>query len=123
MSGNKHLADTNAFIYLLQKNPSISSLLENEWSYSFITEIELLGKPKIGQEELKVVRQLLSTAAKLTHNDVINGIAISLKQKHAIKTPDAIIAGTAIHYEVPLLTADLGFTKIKDLNVILIEFL
>ena len=121
MTGNKYLADTNAFIYLLQKNPSVRSVLESEWAYSFITEIELLGKPKIKEEEIKLVKQMLSVADKLLHVDSINEIAILLKQKYSLKTPDAIIAATALYYKLPLLTADLDFVKIKDLNIILIE--
>ena len=53
MIGGKYLADTNAFIYLLQKHPRIQSLLEADWSYSFITEIELLGKPGMSPFEIQ----------------------------------------------------------------------
>ncbi|MBN8718162.1 MAG: PIN domain-containing protein [Sediminibacterium magnilacihabitans] len=35
--------------------------------------------------------------------------------------PDALIAATAIHNNLPLLTADTGFTRIKELNIVLIE--
>ncbi len=42
MNGNKYLADTNAFIYLLSKHPALDPLLDSQWYYSFITEIELL---------------------------------------------------------------------------------
>lgn len=42
----KYLADTSAFIYLLNKHPAIKPLLDAEWGYSFITRIELLGKKK-----------------------------------------------------------------------------
>lgn len=56
MSGNKYLADTNAYIYLLQKHPGLHSLLQGEWLYSFITEIELLGKPGIKPGEIILVK-------------------------------------------------------------------
>jgi predicted nucleic acid-binding protein len=46
---------------------------------------------------------------------------ILLKQKYSVKLPDAIIAATSIVYEVPLVTADKGFSKINELDVILIE--
>jgi predicted nucleic acid-binding protein len=51
MNGNRYLADTNAFIYLLQKHPALKSLLQAEWMYCFITEIELLGKPGINLQK------------------------------------------------------------------------
>lgn len=44
-----------------------------------------------------------------------------LRRKYATKLPDAIIAATCIVYDLPLVTADIGFTKISELDVILIE--
>lgn len=40
MSGLRYLADTNAFIFLLDKHPALKNLLESDWYFSFITEIE-----------------------------------------------------------------------------------
>lgn len=120
MSG-KFLADTNAFIYLLQKNSAIKSLLNAEWQYCFITEIELLGKPSITPSEQRLIKSMLYTVNKLAHQDAINEIAISLKQKHSIKTPDAIIGATSIYYDPPLLTADKSFGRLSAINVMLIE--
>jgi predicted nucleic acid-binding protein len=44
-----------------------------------------------------------------------------LKKKYSIKLPDAIIAATAIWYKIPLITADKGFEKIEELELILLE--
>ena len=122
MNGRQYLADTNAFVYLLQKKSFILPLLDSEWFFSFITEIELLGKPRLQAAELKTLKQLLKVAKKLTHVDEINEKAIALRQRYAIKTPDALIAATARQYKVPLLTADTGFAKIKEINLFLLEF-
>jgi len=122
MNGRQYLADTNAFVYLLQKKSFILPLLDSEWFFSFITEIELLGKPRLQAEELKTLKQLLKVAKKLTHVEEINEKAIALRQRYAIKTPDALIAATAWQYKVPLLTADIGFAKIKEINLFLLEF-
>ncbi|MBO5690919.1 MAG: PIN domain-containing protein, partial [Spirochaetaceae bacterium] len=40
---------------------------------------------------------------------------------YKIKLPDAIVAATAISYNVPLLTADKEFNKIKGLNLCLLN--
>lgn len=122
MNGRQYLADTNAFVYLLQKKSFILPLLDSEWFFSFITEIKLLGKPRLHAEELKTLKQLLKVAKKLTHVEEINEKAIALRQRYAIKTPDALIAATAWQYKVPLLTADKGFAKIKEINLFLLEF-
>ncbi len=54
MSGHKYLADTNTLIFLLEKHPSLQTLLDSDWYFSFITEIELLGKPGITTREIKI---------------------------------------------------------------------
>jgi predicted nucleic acid-binding protein len=121
MNGNNFLADTNTFISLLNKKPSIHSFLDSDWSFSFITEIELLGKPGIKSDEVKEVKTLLSICQKLIHVEQINQLTILLKQQYKIKLPDALISATAIHYNLPLLTFDKGFSKIKSLDVILLQ--
>jgi predicted nucleic acid-binding protein len=96
MSGNRFLADTNAFIFLLDKHPSLQPLLQSEWVFSFITEIELLGKPGIAASEAEQISDLLAICVKALHSETINKTAILLKQKYHLKVPDAIIAATAI---------------------------
>jgi predicted nucleic acid-binding protein len=122
MSGHRYLADTNTLIFLLDKHPALTELLDSEWCYSFITEIELLGKPGISASEIKNIRELLNFCTRISHVDRINELTISLKQKFKIKTPDALIAATAIHNKLPLLTFDKGFTQINSLDIVLLEF-
>ena len=54
-------------------------------------------------------------------NDSIKNRAIELKQTTKIKLPDAVIAATAICHHLTILTADKGFTKLKNLNIVLLE--
>jgi len=121
MNGNRFLADTNTFIYLLDKHPSLQPLLESEWVYSFITEIELLGKPGITSQEVKKINGLLSVCIKSPHTESINKTAISLKQLYRMKVPDASIAAAAIEQKIPLLTFDKDFIKIKEVDLVLLE--
>jgi predicted nucleic acid-binding protein len=48
-------------------------------------------------------------------------MAIELKQKQKIKLPDAIIAATSIFLNFPLFTADKYFSKIPNLDCVIIE--
>jgi predicted nucleic acid-binding protein len=121
MNGNKYLADTNTFIYLLDKHPVLQPLLESEWIFSFIKEIELLGKQNISPVEIKNIHGVLSVCMKAFHVEKINDITISLKQRYRIKLPDALIAATALHYNIPLLTFDKDFIHIKELDLVLLE--
>ena len=89
--------------------------------YSFITEIELLGKPGITPEEIKEINSLLSICIKSPHTESINKPAISLKQLYSIKVPDALIAATAIEQKIPLLTFDKDFIRVKEVDLVLLE--
>jgi predicted nucleic acid-binding protein len=54
-------------------------------------------------------------------NSQIKQKVISLKQSYKIKLPDAIIAATAIVYNLPFITSDADFKKIKELQLIFLE--
>ncbi len=99
----------------------MGSLVSAEWSYSFITKIELLGKPHITSNEISVITDLLTACHSIPHTEQINDLAISLKQRYAVKTPGALIAATAMYNNLHLLTADIGFIRIQELDMILIE--
>jgi predicted nucleic acid-binding protein len=58
---------------------------------------------------------------RVSHVEKINEITISLKQQYRIKLPDALIAATALHENIPLLTFDKDFVRIKELNLVLLE--
>jgi predicted nucleic acid-binding protein len=120
MSGEKYVADTNAFMLLLAEHPSIESKLDTRWHYHFITEIELLGKPGISAREIGSIQGLLKICTRIRHNESITSLAISLRQRFKLKVPDALIAATAIDAKLPLLTFDKDFVRISTLDVILL---
>ena len=55
-------------------------------------------------------------------NQQIKQITKNLMQEVLVKLPDAIIAATALYLDLPLLTADLGFERIPELKLIILEF-
>lgn len=121
MNGIKYLADTNCFIYLLDAHPLLLSFSQDTWAYSYITEIELLSKSSLIPEQENIIRSLLSTCVKIDHTQVISDLAINIRKKYNIKLPDAIIAATAQALNIPLLTADNGFAKIKDFDCFILD--
>lgn len=46
---------------------------------------------------------------------------IGLRKKYTLRLPDSIIAASALVFEVPLVTADRGFSKIEESDLILLE--
>lgn len=121
MNGIKYFVDTNCFIYLLNENSLLTSFAEEEWAFSYITEIELLSKKHIDENEDLLIRAMLLTCSKLDHNQQISELAIKLKRANNIKLPDAIIAASAQLLKLPLLTADKGFSTIKDIDCIILN--
>ena len=122
MSGIKYLADTNCFIYLLDKNPLVLPLADDIWAFSFITEMELLSKKSIGKQEDSLIRQMLSICVRVNHNQNITDLTIELRRNERLKLPDAIIAATAQYLNLPLLKVDKSFSKIKSIECFLLEF-
>ena len=120
MSGINYAADTNALIYLLSGNQCMEPYLSASLLVSVISEMELLSFPELREGEEKTIRAFLDACAVLPLNTGVKETAIFLRRKYRVKLPDAIVAATAVSYGVPLLTADKGFTRISELQLILL---
>ena len=117
MNGNNSiLVDTNIVLYLLSGDKTIATLLNDKDVYiSFITEMELLSYKKLtASEEIKIKNFILDISI-IEMNSAIKIKAIQIRKENAIKLPDSIIAATAEHINIPLLTSDEGFKKINSL--------
>ena len=121
MTGIDILIDTNIAIYAMEAHPSVKGLSACFPAISIISEIELFGKKGISTQEVNEIRTLLKGFPVVSISDSIKEIAIDLKQKYSIKTPDAIIAATAKSLGLMLITADKGFAKISELDVIIVD--
>jgi len=119
--GIDFFVDTNVLIYALEGHPAIVNIVRCSPGISVISEIELLGKKGIALHEANNIRDLLNGFEIVSINNTIKEITISLKQKYSIKTPDAIIAATAKAFNLPLVTADKGFKKIEDVDIVLLD--
>lgn len=123
MSGiKKVLADTNIFIGVMSTPASLLHFLDDEWHYSFISRIELLSKPELTKAQEKEILLTLDEATLAAYNHAIESQTIAIRRKHRCKLPDAIIAATAIYYNLTLLTFDRGFSVIDGLDVIVLEY-
>ncbi len=120
MTGNKIFLDTNILIYYLQEREEVLfSLIEfNDILVSVISKIELLGYHSISAVEEEQIEHFLSTVELIQLNDQISDIAIDLRKKYRMKTPDSIIVATAIYCDATLVTADRQLSKVADITVI-----
>jgi len=121
MNGNRYLADTNILLYFLAGNAGVFNYLNNEFYISEITEIELLGNKGMTALQHSSRSRIIDSCTIITLSENIKKLTIQLKQTYTLKIPDAIIAATSIYLNLPLLTADKEFKKIKEVNLSIIQ--
>jgi predicted nucleic acid-binding protein len=121
MNGIDFLADTN-FIINMNQGVSITKQFEDyKISISFITEIELISAYTISNQQRDIYREIVDFLFVYNLNEEIKTKAITIRNQYKLKIPDAIIASTALVYDLPLLTFDKDFEKVKGLNLILLQ--
>jgi predicted nucleic acid-binding protein len=122
MSGDELVVDTNVFINLSLGKFNIDPILQDKIIFvSIISEIAILGFQKISDDDdVSFFMQLLSTCHVVDLSQMVKMKSIDIKRKYKLKTPDAIVAATAVVLEKPLLTFDKDFLKIKELDLFLL---
>jgi predicted nucleic acid-binding protein len=110
MNGIEYLLDTNIIIGLLDGDDTcLHSTQDIDLTNSAITQItriELLSFSLLSFEESQKIENFIATLHTFSLDKDIEQITIELRRKHAIKLPDAIIAATAITYDLELITLD-----------------
>jgi predicted nucleic acid-binding protein len=115
-----YLLDTNCVLYFLQGQSHLASLITgNRVASNFIIEVELLGWKNITEKDRKLIKSYLNSTYFFDYSSNIKELVIQLRQKYGLKLADAFVAATAIQYDLVLISADKGFSKIKDLQFIL----
>lgn len=113
------IVDTNILIYWYKTGAITANhnLADIAPAFSIITKIEALGFWHITNSEVKAINSMLSSGELVTISDDIANKTISLRQSYKIKTPDAIIAATALVTGAELWTANIAdFSKIEGLT-------
>jgi predicted nucleic acid-binding protein len=122
MSGNKLLVDTNIVLYFLKGLENVAHFFADYEIYiSFITELELLSLSTISSSDEQTIQSFLGFVHIIDVNHELKAIAVNVRRQSKLKLPDAIIAATAISLDIPLLTADVAFSKVNDPRILLYE--
>ncbi len=124
--GIKYLWDSNIAIYYLQQQfPVKAEILvdnlvkESPVAISAITEIELLCWKAATDDDLKVLNDFISDCFVFELEQTIKLKTAEIRKIYNIKLPDAIIAATAIVYELVLITRnEKDFLQIEGLNIV-----
>jgi predicted nucleic acid-binding protein len=116
---NYILLDTNIIIYALEEKEAVLNFLNDKIiAVSFCTEIELLGWKNITATDKNEIDLFLSKSIILEYDLSLKRRTIHLKSTYRLKLADAFIAATALEFDIPLVSADKVFEKVKELNFI-----
>ena len=122
MNGNKLFLDTNIILYLLNGDETLAELLNQKQLYiSVITELELLAFKGMNLKEEKVIKEFISLCKVVAINNQIKQEAIRVRKTYNTKLPDSIIIASALYLDLPLISADSDFNKVKELSLISYE--
>ena len=105
----KHLLDTNIIIDAVGGcDPAVGALeqaVASEWvGYSAITRLELFGYPDLTPEEEAALSCVIGELEEIAVTSQVVDKAIQIRRNTRIKTPDAIIAATAMESGAVLVT-------------------
>lgn len=119
------LLDTNTIIYFLKGNlppggmKAIGTIVDDRPSISVITKIELLGFNAPDAREQDFTDQFVEGSFIFNLTDAVINQTIELRKQYKIKIPDAIIAATAMVFNLKLITHNTDdFNKITNLQCI-----
>ena len=119
MSGNNILLDTNAIIAVLDGHSIAKEIINNNILHiSFITELEALSYQKLSTSDRNLIQSFLSDCTLLELNPEIKKNTIDFRVAYKLKLPDAIIAAKVNYYQLPLVSADKFFSKVKEIEII-----
>lgn len=119
------LCDTNILIEVYKGNVAIRSVLQKikqeNIVVSDVTCAELLFGAR-NKSELKIIKTDLNNLINLAIQSDISALAVRLVEKyslsHKLSLPDALIAATALFYNLELFTLNVkDFIYIKDLKI------
>jgi predicted nucleic acid-binding protein len=124
--GIKYLWDTNTAIYYLQQQfpPSAEKFMDDlvkdeQPVISAITEIELLCWKTATEKDLEVLHNFINDALVIELEQPIKLKTADIRKTHKIKLPDAIIAATALVYDLTLLSRNVShFSNISGIKII-----
>lgn len=101
--------DSNILIYYLNggfsspRRKQIADWIRQEALISVVSRIEVLGFAQPEREHIRA-RTFLTLFREVTLEAEVVEKTISVRRRHSVKVPDAIIAATAFDLELPLVT-------------------
>ena len=117
------VCDSNILIYAAEPGDTLCLpyVERPDAMIASVTRVEVLGFPRFGtlsDEQQSRLRTLVASTVELSLDDEVILRAITLRQEKKMSLADAIIAATALEYDVPLVTRNTDdFKHIDGLDV------
>ena len=96
----------------------MAKVLDETPNISVITEIEAMSWVNPDKRKVKIVKSFIQDSKILELSPLIVAECIKIRRSRKIKTPDSIIAATAIVHNLILISSDSDFNNIKGLKII-----
>jgi predicted nucleic acid-binding protein len=120
----EYLIDTNVISGYFSETLSVSALdflgkvIDNVPNLSVITEIEALSWINADKDKERILREFIGDSTILGVTPQVVQQCVSIRRSRKIKTPDAIIAATAIVNNLILISSDANFEGVQGLRII-----
>ncbi len=118
------ILDTNILIAYFNGELKVVRTI-SDWKQSgrvlFISSIstaETLAIPTLSPDDADKIRAFLKNFLSIPFDDVVAEATAVLKRTYRLDLPDAAIAATSLTRNLPLVTRDRRFRKIKEITVI-----
>jgi predicted nucleic acid-binding protein len=123
---NKYLLDTNTIIYFfngITDDKNIFEIFRSSFNISIITKIEFLSWPRLKENEAlaQKAHDFISKATVYELDELVANQTIRNRQQARIKTPDAIIAATAIVHGFEVVTNNADDFKSLDVKIVTVQ--
>ena len=116
--------DANTIIYYVKDDPEVVPVVQRFLSLktpiyvSTIIEVELFGYKGLTEEEAGKIELILQTLSIISLDSYLARKAGALRRAYNLKTPDSVIAATALFTGSTLVTRNIrDFKKIPELKL------
>lgn len=120
-----HVFDSNILIYHINgqldaaMEQALYGCFEQPAYISTITAMEVLSWPGHSDESVEMTAAFLDVFDEIAIDTEIKDVAIKIRRNYRLKLPDAIIAATALHLGLPLVTRNVkDFKDVPELRLI-----
>lgn len=106
-------------LFSLTRQLYVNIIKENEPAVSLVSYVETLGYHRLSADEKQFLEEFFAASSILPITDDIAAQAVRLRQQRRMSLGDALIAGTAMLYDLVLVTHNVSdFEWTPDLTIL-----